>query len=129
MSVTPALSRRILVIDDDRDVADSLAMLLNCLGMDVRVAYGGASALAAVGEFRPDMAFVDIGMPDMDGYETACRIRALPEGQGVFLVALTGWGQASDRQRAVEAGFDRHLVKPIEVDVIENLLASPPGGA
>jgi CheY-like chemotaxis protein len=68
-------------------------------------------------------------MPDMDGYETARRIRALPEGKNIVLVALTGWGQAGDRQRAMEAGFDRHFVKPIEVGALENLLASIPAGA
>ncbi|MFY9627925.1 MAG: PAS domain S-box protein [Methylocystis sp.] len=116
-------SRRILVVDNEKDVADGLAMLLQVMGANVRVAYDGASALAAVADFKPHLAFVDIGMPGMDGYETARRIRMLPEGGGVVLIALSGWGQDDDRQRAQEAGFDRHCVKPIKFTVLEELLA------
>jgi PAS domain S-box-containing protein len=128
-AAAPALSRRVLVVDDDQDVANSLALLLNCLGMDVRIAYGGAAALTAVAEFKPCLAFVDIGMPGMDGYETARRIRKLPEGQDLILVALSGWARDDDRRRSREAGFDHHFVKPIEVDALENLLAPAPVGA
>ena len=116
-------------VDDDRDVGDSLGILLKCIGVDALVTYGGAAAIVAITEFKPHLAFIDIGMPDMDGYETARRIRALPEGKNIVLVALTGWGQAGDRQRAMEAGFDQHFVKPIEVGALENLLASIPAGA
>jgi CheY-like chemotaxis protein len=97
--------------------------------VDALVTYGGAAAIVAITEFKPHLAFVDVGMPGMDGYETARRIRALPEGKNIVLVALTGWGQAGDRQRAMEAGFDQHFVKPIEVGALENLLASIPVGA
>jgi CheY-like chemotaxis protein len=116
----------VLVVDDDRDVGDSLGMLLKCIGVEASVVYGGAGAIVAITELKPHLAIIDIGMPGMDGYETARRIRALPEGKRITLVALTGWGQAGDRQRAMEAGFDQHFVKPIEVSALENLLASTP---
>jgi CheY-like chemotaxis protein len=118
-----------LVVDDDRDVADSFVMLLHMLGMDVRVAYGGEAALAIVPNFKPHLAFVDIGMPSMDGYETARQIRKLPEGKNLILVALSGWGRDEDRRRTTEAGFDHHFVKPMEIDALENLLASWPPDA
>ncbi len=118
-------SRRVLVVDDDHAVADSFAMLLEQLGVSVHVAYEGETALSAVSAFKPDIAFVDIGMPGMDGYETARRIRMLAEAQGIFLAALTGWGQEDDRRRSMDAGFDCHFVKPIKIDVLEDLLASP----
>ncbi len=120
---------RVLVVDDDQDVADSLVTLLVCLGADVCVAYGGESAVALISEFRPRLAFVDIGMPRMDGYETARRIRKLPEGRDLLLVALSGWGRDEDRQRAIDAGFDRHFVKPIEIEALQKLLADEPAGA
>ena len=122
-------SHRVLVVDNDWDVGDSLVMLLQLMGADVRVAYNGAAALATVAEFKPDLALVDIGMPNMDGYETARRIRLMPEGKNLVLVALSGWGREDDRRRAMEAGFDHHFVKPIEFDALENLLVSPPVGA
>jgi PAS domain S-box-containing protein len=122
-------SHRVLVVDDDRDVADSLVMLLQLMSADVRVAYNGETALATVAEFKPDLALVDIGMSGMDGYETARRIRLLPEGKDLVLVALSGWGRDDDRRRAMEVGFDHHFVKPMEIDALENLLASAPVGA
>ncbi len=123
-ALAPKLLCRILVVDDDRDVADSLVMLLQSMGADVRVAYNGAAALATVAEFKPDLALVDIGMPNMDGYETARRIRLMPEGKNLVLVALSGWGRDEDRQRTTEAGFDHHFVKPMEIGALENLLTS-----
>jgi PAS domain S-box-containing protein len=120
----PHPSHRVLVVDDDRAVADSFAMLLERLGMNVCIAYNGEAALSHVSTFKPHFAFIDIGMPGMDGYETARRIRMLPEGKHLFLAALSGWGQEEDRRRSVEAGFDRHFVKPIKIDVLEELLAS-----
>jgi PAS domain S-box-containing protein len=122
--VAPAPKLRALVVDDDRDVADSFVMLLACLGVEVRAAYGGAAALAVIREFKPHLAFLDIGMPGMDGLETARRIRAEPRGKDIMLAALSGWGRDDDRRRAMEAGFDHHFVKPIEIDVLETLLAS-----
>jgi PAS domain S-box-containing protein len=114
----PAL--RVLVIDDDRDVADSMRMLLETFDAAVRVAYDGPAGLEAVTDFAPDLAFIDIGMPGMDGLETARRIRA--EGRGLKLVALTGWGQDEDRARTREAGFDMHLTKPASIEALEDLL-------
>lgn len=115
-------SRRILVIDDDHDVADSLVMFLETFGADVRVAYSGEGGVAAVQEFHPELIFLDLGMPKIDGYETARRIRALPEGRDVKLVALTGWGQGQIRERAHEAGFDCQLTKPAGIDALQALL-------
>jgi CheY-like chemotaxis protein/two-component sensor histidine kinase len=116
------VSRRILVIDDDHDVADSLVMFLETFGANVHVAYSGESGLAAVKEFQPELIFLDLGMPKMDGYETARRIRALPEGREVKLVALTGWGQGQIRDRAQDAGFDCQLTKPAGIDALQALL-------
>lgn len=121
---TQAAVRRVLVIDDDKDVADSLAMLLELLGCDVRTAYSGVAGVNLVTEFRPTIVFLDLGMPDVNGYETARRIRAEPEGRQTCLVALTGWGQDADKRRTCEAGFDRHLVKPADIDAIEEILSS-----
>lgn len=119
-------SLRVLVVDDNHDVADSLAMLLRCMGSEVRVAYSGAAALEAIGGFKPHAAFIDIGMPGMDGFETAKRARKLPGGEGLVLVCISGWGRAEEMQRSRRAGFDHHLVKPVDPDVIESLLASLP---
>ena len=128
-ALATTLPRRILVVDDDRDVADSLVMLLQLMGADVRVVYSGEAALAAVVEFKPHLALVDIGMPSMDGYETARRIRKLPEGQNLVLLALSGWGRDDDRRRSTEAGFDHHFVKPIKIEALESLLTPLTGGA
>ena len=128
-ALATTLPRRILVVDDDRDVADSLVMLLQLMGADVRVVYSGEAALAAVVEFKPHLALVDIGMPSMDGYETARRIRKLPEGQNLVLLALSGWGRDDDRRRSTEAGFDHHFVKPIKIEALESLLTPLTDGA
>jgi CheY-like chemotaxis protein len=117
-------TRRILVIDDDHDVADSLVMFLETFGATLRVAYDGPAGLEALLEFKPDLVFLDLGMPGMDGYETARRIRALPEGRAVKLVALTGWGQEQVYNRAREAGFDTQLTKPAGYEALQELLAS-----
>ncbi|HKY92015.1 MAG TPA: ATP-binding protein, partial [Nevskiaceae bacterium] len=115
---------RVLVVDDNADAATSLGELLKLLGVEVEVAYGGEDALAKVAAFLPNLAFVDIGMPGMDGYEVAQRLRAMPSARGLVLVALTGWGQVSDRQRSARAGFDHHLVKPAGFEDIRRLLES-----
>jgi PAS domain S-box-containing protein len=115
--------RRILVVDDNQDAADSLGLLLRLAGQDVRTAYDGPSALDQVQAFRPALVFLDIGMPGMDGYEVARRLRQQSDLKDVVLVALTGWGQEEDRRRSREAGFDRHLVKPVEPSALEALLA------
>ena len=115
--------RRVLIADDNRDAADSLAMLLEFGGHEVRVAHDGRAALALAGAFRPEVALLDIGMPEVDGHEVARRLRAEPWGREILLVALTGWGQDEDRVRALAAGFDQHLTKPVDPDVIERLLS------
>jgi CheY-like chemotaxis protein len=113
---------RILVVDDNADAADSLAILLELGGSDVQVAHDGLAALAIAETLRPDIIFLDIGMPQMDGYEVARRIRSTTSLDGVLLVALTGWGQEDDRRRSAEAGFDVHLVKPVEPTALETVL-------
>ena len=123
--VSPAhtAGRRILVADDNRDAAESLAMLLEMSGHEVRVAHHGHGALAVAQVFRPDTAVLDIGMPDLSGYEVAQALRAEPWAAGIRLIALTGWGQDSDRQRAMEAGFDHHVVKPVDPERLAELVS------
>jgi CheY-like chemotaxis protein/two-component sensor histidine kinase len=113
---------RILVADDNRDAAQTLAMLLELEGHEVRTAYDGLEALQLAESFRPQIMLLDIGMPHMDGYQTARRIREQPWGHSVLLVALTGWGQDQDRRQASEAGFDRHLVKPVDPCTLHGLI-------
>lgn len=120
----PAASkRRILVVDDNRDAADSLALLLRLRGQDVWVAYDGVAGLEAARAFRPDLVFLDIGMPGMNGYELARHIRQIEGLERVQLAAMTGWGQEEDRRRSREAGFDLHFVKPVEPECLNQLLA------
>jgi signal transduction histidine kinase/CheY-like chemotaxis protein len=118
-------SRRVLVVDDNHDSADTMAMLLEFVGHDVRTAHDGLTAVAAVAEFRPEVVLLDIGLPGLNGYEAAERIRRAPGIQPV-LVALTGWGQADDRRRAADAGFDHHLIKPVDYEVLMKLVAGVP---
>ena len=122
--------RRVLVVDDNADAADSLAMLLQVRGEQVRVAYDGEEALGAEDDFRPDVVLLDIGMPKLSGYEVARRIRDR-RGAGVLIVAITGWGQEEDRLRAREAGFDHHFTKPVDYAVLLDLIDSqaPPARA
>jgi CheY-like chemotaxis protein/anti-sigma regulatory factor (Ser/Thr protein kinase) len=123
----PAVERppsrlRILIADDNIDAGDSLAMLLETLGHQTHTARDGVEALEGATSLRPDVAFLDIGMPRLSGYEVCERIRAEPWGRSVVLVALTGWGQAEDRDRSSEAGFDHHLVKPAGLEALEQVL-------
>ncbi len=120
--------RRVLLADDNADFVDSLGQLLAARGHDVRIAYDGAEAISTAREFRPDIAFLDIGMPKVHGYEVARRLRAEPVTAGCLLVAVTGWGQESDRAQAREAGFDRHLVKPVDPTEIEAILEGAQAG-
>ena len=113
---------RVLVVDDNVDAAEMLAELLSIYGHETRVANSGHLALAIVPEFRPALVFLDIGMPGMNGYETARRIRADDPSASVTLVALTGWGAEADRIKATEAGFDHHFTKPVELDKVESVL-------
>jgi CheY-like chemotaxis protein len=118
----PPLGRqRLLVVDDNRDAADSLAALLSAMGAEVQTAYDGRSALQLLDELQPEIVFLDIGMPEMDGYEVARRMRQRHGARDVLLVAVTGWGQPADRQRASEAGFDSHLVKPATFDDLQKI--------
>jgi PAS domain S-box-containing protein len=121
-SEAPA-SRKILVADDNQDAANTLSLLLRLAGHDVRTAHGGRLALKLASEFKPEFAFLDIGMPDLDGYEVARRLRLTDGGRNVRLIALTGLGQEEDKRRAHDAGFDHHLTKPVDPQRLDALLA------
>jgi signal transduction histidine kinase/ActR/RegA family two-component response regulator len=120
--------RRILVVDDNRDAAETLGALLEALGATVSVANSGGSALDALDRFRPDVMLLDIGMPEMDGYEVARRVRALPGHEKTTLIALTGWGQDQDYRYSQAAGFDYHMVKPPDIDKLRELLTTETAG-
>jgi CheY-like chemotaxis protein len=120
------MSRRILVVDDNKDAAFTLSMLLKATGNETILAYDGLEALAAAEQFRPEMILLDLGLPKLNGCEVARRIRAEPWGQSITLVASTGWGQEDDQQKTREAGFDHHLVKPVRYDDLEKLLQQLP---
>jgi len=113
---------RVLVADDLRDSADSLGLLIELMGHTVEVVYDGESALRSAGRFRPDIALLDLGMPKLDGFEVCRRIRAEPWGRTMRLVAQSGWGQDEDRRRTAAAGFDHHLVKPIDPLALDALV-------
>jgi len=123
------LARRILIADDNNDALESLATLLQLSGHEVFTATNGGTALQSAERHLPEVALLDIGMPLLDGYEVAKRIRAQPWGQRITLVALTGWGQDSDRRRSREAGFDSHLVKPLDLETLTDLLARLPSAS
>jgi CheY-like chemotaxis protein len=116
--------RRVLVVDDNADAAATLRMLLEVQGHEARAAYTGPAALDALAQFDAEVVLLDLGMPHMDGFEVARRIRALPRGRDMLLVALTGWGQADDRKRTADAGFDEHLTKPVDSERLAAILAS-----
>jgi DNA-binding response OmpR family regulator len=115
------------VVDDNEDAADSLAMLLTVRGDKVRIAYDGAEAVASEHDFNPEVVLLDIGLPKLSGYEVARRIRST-RGDGVLIIAITGWGQDEDRRRAREAGFDHHFTKPVDFEMLFDLIdrESPP---
>jgi CheY-like chemotaxis protein len=115
--------RRILVVDDNLDSAESMAMMLTLSGHEVATAHDGMEAVKLAAEFQPEVAFLDLGMPRLDGYEAARSIRQQSWGKEIVLVALTGWGQQEDKRRSREAGFDAHLVKPIDFGELEELVA------
>jgi CheY-like chemotaxis protein len=126
VDVPAGSERRVLVADDNVDAAATLAMLLQTLGYAVREVHDGEAAVAAAAEFKPQLAFLDIGMPGLNGYQACKQIRALPGGAAMRLVAVTGWGQQDDRNAAREAGFDTHLVKPVEPGELAAVLGSVP---
>ena len=113
---------KIVLADDNHDSADSMAMLLGAFGHEVEVAYDGIAAVKAAETHKPDFVLLDIGMPDMNGYECAREIRKQAWSAGAVLVALTGWGQEEDKRRSQEAGFDLHLTKPVDPDALEKAL-------
>jgi CheY-like chemotaxis protein len=117
---------RILVADDNPDSAATLSFMLEVLGNEVRVAHDGLQAVEIAAAFRPDAILLDIGMPRLNGYDACEQIRRHPWGADAFIVALTGWGQDEDRNRSRAAGFDRHLVKPVEPATIEKLIQGLP---
>jgi len=123
-NLVPGAGLKILVVDDNRDAADACASLLELSGHHVQTAYTGRHALELAETFRPHAVLMDIGLPDFSGYELATKIRAAPWGRGVLLIAVTGWGQEEDRRRALEAGCDHHLTKPIAPETVESLLQS-----
>ncbi len=118
----PPTRRRILVVDDNRDAAESLATLLQLSGNETHTAHDGVEAVEAAASFRPSIVLLDIGLPKMDGYEAARKIRQQPHGEGMVLVALTGWGQDEDRRKSRSAGFDGHVVKPVDLTALTKLL-------
>jgi signal transduction histidine kinase len=121
--VGPRIRSRALIIDDNRDAAATMSMFVQELGGASMTAHDGGSGLEAMEAFHPDIVFMDIGMPGLDGYEVCRRIRQMPSQRHVVLVAVTGWGQAQDKRRALEAGFDAHLTKPVDPDAVAQLLA------
>ena len=116
-------ARRVLIVDDNRDSAISLALLFKCLGNQVRMAFDGPAAVAEAKDFVPEIVLLDIGMPGMNGYDVARAIRAEPQLKSVVLVAQTGWGQDEDRRKSHEAGFDGHLVKPVDFKEMQAMIA------
>jgi CheY-like chemotaxis protein len=122
VAVTP---RRVLVVDDNVDTAESLALLLRMKGHEVAIAHDGLAALKMAGSFHPEVVLLDIGLPELDGYQVASRLRRRRQTAKALLVAMTGYGQDEDQLRAHEAGFDHHLIKPVDPTVIYELIARP----
>jgi PAS domain S-box-containing protein len=123
-SPAAAIKHRVLVVDDNYDSAISMGMMLRLMGNEIRTAHDGLAAIEAAAEFLPDIILLDIGLPKLNGYDACRRIRELPSAAGIMVVALTGWGQEEDRRRSAEAGFDHHLVKPVELAALQLLLDS-----
>ena len=124
---SPRLPRhlRVLVVEDNQDAAEALTMLLELYGHQIAVVSDGLAAIEAARNNVFDIALVDIGLPGIDGYEVARRIRLLPNAKAMTLVALTGYGQDADKQRAMSAGFDEHLTKPVKIERLQALLSRP----
>jgi CheY-like chemotaxis protein len=121
-------ARRVLVVDDNRDGAESLAEMLRLLGHEVHVAHDGLEGVEAAGRVRPELVLMDIGMPVLNGLDATRRIREQPWGRGVAVIALTGWGQDGDRERSREAGCDGHLVKPVDLADLQRVFTDLAGG-
>lgn len=112
---------KVLIVEDNRDAAEALSQSLESMGFEIRIAHEAYEALSVARDFNPDAALLDIGLPVMDGYELARRLRE--ERRGIRIIAVTGYGQADDRRRAVEAGFDGHLLKPVDLDQLGEMLS------
>jgi CheY-like chemotaxis protein len=123
MTDSKAPSRRVLIVDDNEDSANSLALILELGGHKTASVYTAVDALQRAAAFKPDVVLLDIGLPGMDGYEVAQKMRELPGLRDICLVAVTGYGRPDDRRRARDAGFDEHLTKPVEYAVLERTLA------
>jgi CheY-like chemotaxis protein len=116
------MNERILVVDDDHDAADALVRLINTFDCEARAVYDGSQAIEQAAEFLPDMALIDIGMPDLNGYETVARIRQQRGSEHVILVAVTGWTREEDKRRAYDCGFDLHVAKPMSAERLKELM-------
>jgi len=117
------MAERILVVDDNHDAANSLAKLIESFGHDVKAVYGGNEAIEETATFLPDMALVDIGMPDLDGYETVRKLRERRGNVHLIVVAVTAWSRDEDKRRAYDSGFDLHVAKPMSIEKLKELLA------
>jgi two-component system CheB/CheR fusion protein len=124
LPVEAAARFRVLVVDDNRDAATTLALLLRARGHEVQVANDGHAALELAESFRPQVVLLDIGLPGIDGYEVARRLRSSPRTRDILIVAISGYGQDEDRKRSQQVGFDFHLVKPVDPAVLQSLLTS-----
>lgn len=124
----PAAERRILIVDDNTDSAESLSMLLEITGNKTYLAHDGVAAIEAIEQHRPEVVLLDIGLPKLDGHEVCRRVREQPWGKDILMIALTGWGQEDDRRKSEEAGFNGHLVKPVDYDKLRELLQSVTNG-
>ena len=118
----PHAGTRVLIVDDNVDSASSLATMFELLGCRTAIAHDGLAAVREAEAFVPDLAVLDIGLPGISGHEAARRIRQLPAGRAMLLVAVSGWGQDADRARSIEAGFDHHLVKPVDIEALQGML-------
>jgi CheY-like chemotaxis protein len=121
--ISSSCKPRVLVVDDNEDLATTLSLALTMMGNEVRTAYDGLKAIDVADKFRPDLVLPDIGLPKLNGFDAARRIREQPWGKEVFLVAATGWDRDEDKQRSAEAGFDLHMVKPVRSEALTDLLA------
>jgi CheY-like chemotaxis protein len=117
------MNKRILIVDDNQYVADASARLISICGYETKVAYGGLEAIQQVETFAPQMVLMDVGMPDLDGYQTAAQIRREHPDAGILMVAVTCWAEEADKQRALESGFDLHVAKPVGLSTLYGLLA------
>ena len=117
--------RRVLVVDDYQDLADSLTLMLRALGADARAVYDGESALRSVAEFRPDLILLDLGLPGLTGLDVARALSQVPDLPHTRLIALSGWSHDEARKKSLEAGFDDYLVKPVAIETLQRLLESP----